>query len=150
GSSIVEREPCRPTWDGGRDLCRHRRLLHPGRRLTSRGARIGKIVLPMQLADSHIHVFKPTFAEVTGRANVLKSELTTYEAYRKTHDIVASLIVGFEGIEAYKGNNAEIAGLAKKRPWMKPLAFHPCNGMTAAWVGERFDEGHVGVSIYCE
>lgn len=99
--------------------------------------------------DAHCHLFENGFA---GRYSMLTdtgAELRVYEAFRREHSIGRALVVGYEGEPRYAGNNAYIAGLAERRPWLVPLAFvAPQRPPSAAKLEELFERGYAGLSIY--
>jgi L-fuconolactonase len=68
--------------------------------------------------DAHIHLFQPGFfADRPG------SELDTYTAVRERHDVAAALVVGYEGLPRFVGNNGQILALAAEHDWIRPLAY---------------------------
>lgn len=51
----------------------------------------------MKLADAHLHLFRPGFADRYGPAWANRSEVELYEALRQAHRIDRGLVVGYEG-----------------------------------------------------
>jgi L-fuconolactonase len=102
------------------------------------------------LADAHLHLFPHGYpgslgAAVMGQA----SEIDAYETLRRTHDIVAGLVVGYEADGIDPENNNYIRALAAERPWMATLAYVPVDpapsvDRLSAWL----DGGHVGLAVY--
>jgi L-fuconolactonase len=103
----------------------------------------------MKLADSHIHLFRHGFPiGPNGRAFVLADELAAYEGLRETHQIERALVVGYEGMSEFRGNNADLARWRHKR-WIAPLAFcHIGRPPSPATIGRYADQGFVGISLY--
>ena len=102
-------------------------------------------------ADAHAHLFKPGFIDALGERcrRIQPDEVTLYEALAKQHDVKQLLAVGFEGAQAYHGNNDYLASIAATRPWLRPTAyFHEPRELTHKSLEMRAHQGFVGVSLY--
>ena len=102
-------------------------------------------------ADSHIHLFNPGYiVELPASCRRIRPDETTlYEALAKQHNIKQALVVGYEGEEAYHGNNDYLASLIPTHPWVRPVAFYanPAS-ITLKSLEFRREQGFVGVSLY--
>ncbi len=102
-------------------------------------------------ADAHAHLFNPGFVDKLDERcrRVSPDEVTVYESLAKHHEVKQLLAVGFEGAEAYRGNNDYLASLAPRRAWLRPTAyFHEPRELTAAALEARAKQGFVGISLY--
>lgn len=99
------------------------------------------------LADSHIHLFERGFVGPDGTSPAGGDEVVGYERYREHFTIDAALVVGYEGEDPYRGNNAYLAGLAREFPWVRPTAYLE-RPATHQEVAELLDQGFCGVSVY--
>lgn len=79
----------------------------------------------MDLADAHAHLFASGFAGLYRRACSGGDDVAVYESLRQEHRIDTTLVVGYEGDPAYRGNNEYLARLANVYNWMVPLAYTP-------------------------
>lgn len=77
----------------------------------------------MPLADAHIHLFASGFQGRHGRPSSGGNDLAVYEGLRHKHGITRALVVGYEGVDAYVGNNNYIADLSHRHDWIAPTAF---------------------------
>ncbi len=77
----------------------------------------------IRLADAHLHLFRNGYAGLAGPKGVHRDELGLYEALRKRHGIDAGLVVGYEGHSRYRGNNDDLERWARRRSWIRPVAF---------------------------
>lgn len=95
------------------------------------------------LTDAHIHLFEHGYAG-TGEGD---DDLVAYERLRAAHGIDQALVVCFEGDERFAGNNAYVAGVASRTPWVRPLAYVPVSdeGRTAL---SQISDPFVGVTLY--
>lgn len=89
--------------------------------------------------DSHIHLFDRGINGDTP----LDDELRRYVQLRDEYGVDAALVVGYEGTQGHRGNNAYIRLLARKHPWIAPLRF-VAYGSTVTELEKEF----VGHSIY--
>lgn len=93
--------------------------------------------------DAHIHLFERGFE------GVIDAGVDEYETLRSSAGIDGALVVGYEGGELYRDNNAHIRELARTRAWIHPLAYLPAAEVPTP---EQFDElradGFVGVALY--
>lgn len=103
----------------------------------------------MQLADSHLHLFRQGFAHRYGPAFARSNEVELYNAFRRAHGIVAGLVVGYEGMRRFRGNNRDLARWRKSNPWIKPVAYVPvAPAPSLAALDSWRGQGFVGISIY--
>jgi predicted TIM-barrel fold metal-dependent hydrolase len=104
----------------------------------------------MRLADSHIHLFRNGHGVGPyGPAFVVADELAAYEALREKHQIDRALVVGYEGMSFFRGNNADLARLRRYHHWIAPLAFCNIHKPPMAEELRRFAEQRfVGISLY--
>src|SRR5436853_2003911 len=79
----------------------------------------------MTLADAHVHLFRTGYVGRYGRASSGGDDLAVYESLRAEHAIDRALVIGYEGLPPYAGNNGHVAALARDRPWIAPLAHTP-------------------------
>lgn len=108
------------------------------------------------LHDSHIHFFSPGYEHdhlaklddpMAGRATS-PDELTLYQSLRKHWQIDKALVVGFEGLAKYAGNNDYLASIVRDHDWLCPTAFVKPESLTMALLQQRNAQGFVGVSMY--
>ncbi len=102
----------------------------------------------MTTADAHMAIFSPL---LPGRYGSFfpAGDLAMYERIRSAHDIEQALVVGYEGEAWSRGNNRFIAGLARTRPWMVPLAFHDATyPLTRRLLMSPWSVGFAGLSFY--
>ncbi len=65
----------------------------------------------MQRADAHIHLFENGFENFfPNRPGVRIDEPLCYDSLAKEHDVVAALVVGYEGEPCYRGNTSTWQG----------------------------------------
>lgn len=103
----------------------------------------------MPRADAHLHLFRTGFEGIRGTSPAGGDELTVYDEHRRRHGIEAGLVVGYEGEPRYAGNNADILGWSRTRPWLVPLRFVPADARPdPGWLRELLDQGYAGVSLY--
>lgn len=104
----------------------------------------------LQLADSHIHLFRHGFAGLYGRSPAgAGSEVDAYEALRQVHNIAAALVVGYEGEGIDESNNEYLRSLAGTRSWMATVAYlRPFEPPSRARVEELLASGHRGISLF--
>jgi L-fuconolactonase len=103
----------------------------------------------MRLADAHLHLFRNGYAGLTGPKGVHRDELGLYEALRKRHRIDAGLVVGYEGQARYRGNNDDLERWARRRSWIHPVAFVPCDPPPRLdFLASLRRRGFVGLALY--
>jgi len=104
----------------------------------------------MRLADSHIHLFRNGYTiGPNGPGFVLANELIAYEGLRKRHQIDRALVVCYEGLPVFRGNNADVARLRRSHRWIAPVAFCHVTKPPAAALIRRYAQQHfVGISLY--
>jgi L-fuconolactonase len=103
----------------------------------------------MPLADAHLHVFRRGYADRYGKGWARPDELEAYEALRAVHGIARGLVIGYEGLPRYRGNNRDLAGWARSRRWMVPLAFVPAErAPTPARLARLIRDGFAGIAVY--
>ncbi len=71
------------------------------------------------MIDSHIHLFENGYRGDRPAGH----ELLEYTEHRGLFGISSSLVVGYEGDELHRGNNAYLARLATTFDWLHPLAY---------------------------
>jgi L-fuconolactonase len=101
-------------------------------------------------ADAHIHLFEGGFkGSFTGRPGVTVDERALYASLAKEHGVKAALVVGYEGLDWAKGNNAYIGRLAAEHAWVRPVAFFdPAKPPTLDTLEELRRDRFVGLSFY--
>src|SRR3972149_5411932 len=102
-------------------------------------------------ADSHIHLFEHGFTGLLpatcGRRD--PSEATLYDALAKQFGITHALVVGYEGVPVYHGNNDYLARLIGEYAWFKPVAFvTDPEHLTLERLEQFRRQGFVGISMY--
>ncbi|MEI2725912.1 MAG: amidohydrolase family protein [Verrucomicrobiota bacterium] len=103
----------------------------------------------MKLADAHLHLFRPGFADRYGSAWANRSEVELYEALRQAHRIDRGLVVGYEGRPRFRGNNRDLAAWARTHSWITPLAFLPVTTLpTVKRFTTLFRQGFAGIAVY--
>ncbi|MEX1021497.1 MAG: amidohydrolase family protein [Litorilinea sp.] len=107
--------------------------------------------LPAPKADAHIHLFDPGFAQ--GRPAVCRqvqpTEVTLYTELIRHHNLAAALVVGYEGDDWARGNNAYLAQLQPQHPWLHPVAYvHDPRTLDIATLERYATQGFVGISLY--
>lgn len=103
----------------------------------------------MPLADAHLHVFRRGYTDRYGKRWARPDELHAYEALRSVHGIARGLVIGYEGLPRYRGNNRDLAGWARSRRWMVPLAFVPAErAPTLARLARLMRDGFAGIAVY--
>ena len=101
-------------------------------------------------ADAHIHLFEGGFrGSFTARPGVTIDERALYASLAKDHGVKAALVVGYEGHDWAKGNNAYIGKLAAEHEWVRPVAFFdPAKPPTLDALEELRRDRFVGLSFY--
>lgn len=102
-------------------------------------------------ADAHIHLFAGGYqgeSFIHGHGGKL-DEPVAYDSLAQAYDVAAALVVGHEGADWCAGNNAHIAELARKYPWVRPAASvdpaaPPSVEQLERWREQRF----VGLVMY--
>jgi predicted TIM-barrel fold metal-dependent hydrolase len=89
----------------------------------------------MRLADAHIHLFS-------------SEDLAAYERIRAQEDVDAALVVGYEGLPRYAGNNDLVLELTRDRPALVPLAFVPASAPDPARLAALAGRGFGGITLY--
>lgn len=103
----------------------------------------------MKLADAHLHLFRQGYAERNGPAWANRRELEIYETFRRLHHIECGLVIGYEGLPKFRGNNRDLAAWAKKHSWITPLAYLPITTRPSLkHLEARFRQGFAGVALY--
>jgi L-fuconolactonase len=104
----------------------------------------------LALADSHMHLFRQGFAGVYGRSPAGSGdEVDVYETFRSAHNIVAALVVGYEGAGIDPTNNSYLRSLAGARGWMFTAAFVAADPPPEPDQLDRLlAAGHRGISLY--
>lgn len=75
--------------------------------------------------------------------------MTLYGVIAEQHDIAQALIVGYEGGEWARDNNAYLQEIAPNVPWMRPLAFiHDPSRLDRASLEQLRSRSFVGISLY--
>jgi L-fuconolactonase len=95
-------------------------------------------------ADSHVHFFEHGFMGIYDRPSAGGDDLAIYESFRARHRIDRALIVGYEGQPYYRGNNAYIASIALRHPWVAPVAYVPAGRPAVP------EHPFIGISVYLE
>ena len=102
-------------------------------------------------ADAHIHLFAGGYQSdsfVHGHGCTM-DEAVSYDTLAKAHDIAAALVVGYEGVDWCGDNNAHIAAMASKSPWVYPAAFvDPARPPSIEQLEAWRVEGFVGLVLY--
>jgi predicted TIM-barrel fold metal-dependent hydrolase len=101
-------------------------------------------------ADAHIHLFEKGYrGSFTGRDGVRIDETALYASLARDHGVKQALIVGYEGEDWARGNNAHIAKMAEQHAWCRPVGFvHLEKPGGAATLEEWHRQRFVGVSLY--
>ncbi len=102
-------------------------------------------------ADAHIHLFEKGFqgATLTSRPGVRTDEPVLYTSLASDHRVARALVVGYEGEAWATGNNAFIAGKARKFSWIAPVAYvDPCQPPSIAAMERLLAQSFVGLSLY--
>lgn len=103
----------------------------------------------MPTADAHIHLFEGGFESELGGPPSGRDELAAYERLRRHYGIRRALVVAYEGLARYVGNNEHVLSLVGKHPWIVPLWYLPATPPPTVellrTLGER---GVAGYSIY--
>ena len=101
-------------------------------------------------ADAHIHLFEGGFkGSFTARPGVTVDERALYASLAKEHGVTAALVVGYEGLDWAKGNNAHVGKLAAEHAWVRPVAFFdPAKPPTLDALEELRRDRFVGLSFY--
>ena len=101
-------------------------------------------------ADSHIHLIENGFdGFFTGRPGVNVDEVKCYDSLAREHDVVATLIIGFEGAPGYVGNNDYLARIKPKYSWIQPMAYvNPLTPPTLSDLERWQQQGFVGLVMY--
>ena len=103
----------------------------------------------MTLADAHLHLFRGGYQGERGMPPAGEDEITVYEGLRAHHGIEAGLVVGYEGMPRYVGNNDDILTWSRSRSWLAPLCYlHVDAPPDPGVVGELLDLGYAGFSLY--
>jgi L-fuconolactonase len=89
-------------------------------------------------ADAHMHLFADGYVGVHGSSPADGDDLVVYERLRLAHGIERALLVGYEGEQPYRGNNAHILALARTRPWCTPLAYLSISSPPSAAMLQQF------------
>lgn len=69
--------------------------------------------------DAHMHLFRYGFNGMREDGE----ELSDFESLHAANGIEGALVVGFEGLPRFKGNNRYIGEIAKTRPWIHGLYY---------------------------
>ena len=103
----------------------------------------------MKLADAHLHLFRQGYAERYGAAWANRRELEIYETFRRLHSIERGLVIGYEGLPKFRGNNRDLAAWAKKHSWITPLAYSGVATPPSLKLLEaRLRQGFAGLALY--
>lgn len=104
----------------------------------------------LAVADSHMHLFSRGYAGVYGRSPAgTGDEVDVYETFRRVHNIVGALVVGYEDAQIDPSNNSYLRRLAATRGWMVTVAFVAAGPAPAPDYVERLlGAGHRGISLY--
>jgi L-fuconolactonase len=104
----------------------------------------------LTIADSHMHLFRNGYAGVYGRSPAgTGDEVDVYETFRRAHNIVAALVVGYEDAQIDPSNNSYLRHLAETRRWMVTVAYVAAGPAPAPDYLERLlGAGHRGISLY--
>jgi L-fuconolactonase len=101
--------------------------------------------------DAHAHFFFPGFVGQLPENCRRQSpdEITLYQAHAQRHEIEQVLAVGYEEEPWAHGNNAYLASLAARYPWLRPVAYvgDPTQltvAQLSSWQAQHF----VGISLY--
>ena len=99
-------------------------------------------------ADAHIHLFERGFENFfPHRPGVQIDEASCYDSLARDHDVVAALVVGYEGEPCYAGNNAYLARVKSEYSWIHPAAhFEPAAPPAVSTLQKWKDQGFAGVS----
>ena len=62
-----------------------------------------------------MHLFADGYVGVRGSSPAGGDELAAYDAFRQQHGIERALLLGYEGEPPYRGNNAHVLALARRR-----------------------------------
>lgn len=78
-----------------------------------------------ELADAHLHLFKPGFTELLPAScrREAPDELTLYNALAKRTGVVRGLVIGFEGMPEHVGNNEYLREILPKHPHLHGTAY---------------------------
>lgn len=95
-------------------------------------------------ADAHIHLFRGGYHAEYNRGWARQNELQCYESLREKHGISRALVVGYEGLPQFAGNNADLAEWAQSHHWMAPLFYVDCKTAMATIPPAPF----VGIALY--
>ena len=102
-------------------------------------------------ADAHIHLFEGAYqgGSLTSRPGVSIKEAALYASFAMEHRVARALVIGYEGEEWAKGNNAYLAEMAAKHEWVAPVAFVDlANPPDVSALELLRDQGFVGLSLY--
>jgi predicted TIM-barrel fold metal-dependent hydrolase len=103
----------------------------------------------MKLADAHLHLFRQGYAERNGPAWANPHELKLYDTFRRLHNIECGLVIGYEGLPRFRGNNRDLAAWSKKYSWITPLSYLPVTTPPSLKLLEaRFRQGFAGLALY--
>lgn len=103
----------------------------------------------MKLADAHLHLFRQGYTGNYGTGRADPWELELYETFRRRHGIEHGLVIGYEGLPRFRGNNRDLAVWVKKHSWIIPLAYLPVTAppsskLLAGWR----QRGFAGLALY--
>src|SRR5690606_41567335 len=68
--------------------------------------------------------------------------------FRSHWDIDKALVVGFEGLPIYQGNNDYLASIVRDHEWLRPVAFVTPAALTRDHLQKLDQQGFVGISMY--
>lgn len=95
--------------------------------------------------DAHIHLFRTGYGLDTDPDD----ELNRYLALRATAGIDRAVVVGYEGLPQFRGNNDYVLALAREQPWIVPLAYLDVTAPPApATLDHLREQGFAGFSLY--
>ncbi|MFC7622228.1 amidohydrolase family protein [Microlunatus sp. GCM10028923] len=95
--------------------------------------------------DAHIHLFRTGY----GLDTAPDDELRHYLAIREAAGIDRAVVVGYEGLPQFRGNNDYVIAVARKHPWIVPLAYLDVTEAPAPATLDRLcEQGFAGFSLY--
>lgn len=95
--------------------------------------------------DAHIHLFRTGYGLDTDPDD----ELHRYLALRAAAGIDRAVVIGYEGLPQFRGNNDYVLALAREHPWIVPLAYlDVAEPPTPATLDRLREQGFAGFSLY--
>ncbi|MBP2354999.1 putative TIM-barrel fold metal-dependent hydrolase [Kribbella aluminosa] len=95
-----------------------------------------------------MHFFEGSYSDRQQAAHP-EGEVAHYAELRGQHELADALVIGYEGIPRFKGNNEFIRALSTTNAWMHPVAYI-APGTTASSIAELRAKGFVGASAYVD